>query len=69
MKVNKKRLVEALNYINLVNAIPLDELDLSEFHGNQNILKKEIDDFKFTGLNNQHFITMNLLEYDNNKFS
>lgn len=61
MKVDRKRFIEALEYIKLVNSAPFDELDLSEFPENDSVTDKERKEFKFTGLINKDFIEMYLL--------
>lgn len=61
MKVDRKRFIEAVEYIQLVNSVPFDELDLSEFPENNNVTDEERAEFKFTGLINRDFIEMYLL--------
>jgi hypothetical protein len=54
MKVNRKKFIEAVNYIKKINQCKQEELDLSEF--TQENLTKKIKKWKFTGLNNRDFI-------------
>lgn len=54
MKVNRKKFLDAINYIQEVNHEDLRHLDLSEFF--DCILIDEITDWRFTGLNNRDFI-------------
>ena len=61
MKVDRKKFIEAIEYIKLVNSVPFDELDLSEFPENENVTDEQRKEFKFTGLINKDFIEMYLL--------
>ena len=60
MKVNRKKFIEAVNYIKKINKCELKDLDLSEF--TKEDLSKEIKEWDFTGLNNRDFILIILLK-------
>jgi len=60
MKVDKKKFIEAVNYLHQINKKDLRDLDLSEF--GVDVSLKEIEDWKFTGLINTYFIR-NLVFY------
>ena len=62
MKVNRKRFIEAMDYIKLVNSVSFTELDLSDFPANKNVPDEEREKFRFMGLMNKDFITMYLSE-------
>jgi hypothetical protein len=60
MKVDKKKFIEAINYLHQINKKDLRDLDLSEF--GVDVSLKAIEDWKFTGLVNTYFIR-NLVFY------
>jgi hypothetical protein len=53
-KVNKKEFMRMLEGIKKINSQNLESLDLSDFR--KNISKKDLEDWKYTGLNNVDFI-------------
>ena len=54
MKVDKKKFIEAVEYLRQINNTNLEDLDLSDF--TKKNLSKDIEEWKFTGLNNRDFI-------------
>lgn len=60
IKVDIKRFKECMDYINLINATPLDCLDLSECCSKIKPakLKRLKQQWKFIGLNNKDFIAL-----------
>ncbi len=58
MKIDRKKLKDAIEYIELINSIVFDDLDFSEYPEINNYGDEEIVDFKFLGLNNVHLIDM-----------
>lgn len=58
MKIDKQKFLESYRYIQKINQIPFDDLDFSEF-GPEEWCKISKEEFKYTGLANQDFITMN----------
>lgn len=63
MKIDKKKITDALAYRKLINDTPFDEIDWSEFPTFNKIAKEEIENFKYTGLCNVDFILYVLDEY------
>lgn len=73
MKVDKQKLLDALNYLASINWLPsegrccreryLSDLDLSEFG---NTSPDELEGWRFTGLTNADFIKMKFLAFDAN---
>jgi len=57
IKINKKEFVKMLEYRKYLNSLNIEDIDLSEFT-DRYITEKEIEDWKFTGLDNIDFIKM-----------
>lgn len=68
MKVSKKKYLEAINYLKQINAVALDELDLSDFPLNKSVSTEDREDFRFMGLLNQDFINLYLLQKPQKEF-
>jgi len=60
MKVDKKKFVEAMEYLREINSHKLKDLDLSDFTDKD--LTKDIKEWEFTGLINRDFIQMMLID-------
>ena len=56
MKIDRAKLTEALAYRKLINDMPFEELDWSEYPEVKNVSEKEIEKFLSIGLNNIDFI-------------
>jgi hypothetical protein len=56
MKIDKKKFIEAWAYLRQINQTPIEELDLTDF--GYELIDKRVsrEDWKFTGLNNTHYI-------------
>jgi hypothetical protein len=61
MKVDRKKFIEAVQYLREINRTPLTELDLSEFTDRD--LTQDINEWKWIGLNNRDFV-LELLDDD-----
>ena len=55
LKISKKKLIKALEYVGFINRNKLEDLDMSEFF--EGDLTEAINAFHFTGLNNVDFLT------------
>jgi hypothetical protein len=60
MKIIKTEFLKMLEYRKMINRCPIEELDLSDFNIS-NDKKMDIEEWKFTGLDNIDYIK-NLLE-------
>lgn len=61
MKVNIKDLKRVLAYLALLESVPLEEIEWIDGNSKIEVDKKEIEKFKFTGLNNKDFAIFNIL--------
>lgn len=52
LKVDYKRLIDAMNYIREVNQVNFDQLDLSDIPTIKEYSQEELDAYKFLGLSN-----------------
>jgi hypothetical protein len=55
MKVNRKKIIEAIEYIEKINNTKFDDLDWNDFPEYKKITPQEIENFKIIGLPNQCF--------------
>jgi hypothetical protein len=56
MKIERKRLEEALAYRKLINKTPFNKLDFKEYPEFKNYTQEEIKELTFTGLSNTDLI-------------
>lgn len=62
MKVNVERVLYLVEELAKINSVPLDELELHYDNAPLEVNPEVVDDFKFLGLNNVHFITSGYFE-------
>lgn len=67
MKVKIHDIIKMKKYLEAVNSVPLDKLELYGYEIRINIKKEELDDWDFTGLSNIDFIMNKWNKRTNNK--
>lgn len=65
-RVKKNKFLNALVYLEQINKMPLEQLDLTEFFGDKDI-SKSVKEWSHIGLTNKDFITIQFDRFINGK--